>query len=342
MKNTIFVFALLILAAACTKEGESRQETAVADIAISINAGDGISGKALYVDMEACEAQVNDVQIFVFDQNGMLNAYKSAKSLEGLSVTTTYGLKEVWAVVNGPDLRSVTTLDGLKTSTVDLSANDTAQGRGFVMSGSAEVNVGKGIKPVEIDVYRLTARVAVGSISNLLPPAYTSVIIKSIVLANVVGNQNIAGTEEIRTWFNKAGRMDGGDEDSIIDGVEFTASCPSLTFHKPEESIPNRGKSEKKYCFYSYPNTTDLDAAGWTVPFTARKTRVIVTAEIGGEKYYYPVALGLLERNKAYTVNLTITSLGAKDPESKLDKDAFSAIVDVQPWDRGIEYTEII
>ncbi len=313
-----------------------------AQLEIAVDTGDSADVKAPFVSSETYESQVNEVQILVFDEKGRLNAYKSTKSTEDITITTTYGTKTVWAVVNGPDLASVKTLSGLTGTALDLSSNSISADKGFVMSGSASVTVDKSYVPASIDVRRLTARVAVCNIVNRLPSAYPDMTVESIVLTNVVGNQNIAGSAPVSTWYNKAGRQDGGDMNSIIDGTSYKASCPDLTLKKPGETIVNGSRLEKTYCFYSYPNNTAADVPGWTNPFTPRKTRLVVTAVISGEKYYYPVVMESLERNKAYTVNMTITALGSSDPDKKVEKGTISATVIVKPWDPGAEYTETI
>ncbi len=346
MKKEIIVLAVAALfsAASCSLDDCETCPDGIsqARITLAVNTGDGEMTKAPYISSEPYESKVSDVQVLVFDSKGRLNAYKSSASTEKISMTTTYGVKTVWAVVNGPDLKAVKTLDALTSTVLDLSANKVSGGKGFVMTGSAEVNVDKADVPASVDVSRLTARVAICNIINKLPEAYSEMTIESIVLANVVGNQNISGTAAISTWYNKAGREDGGNADSIIDGQDYTASCPELTFKKLGTEVLNGQKLENTYCFYSYPNNTATDVPGWTNPFSKRKTRLIVTARIAGEKYYYPVVMESLERNKAYTVNMTITALGSTDPDKKVDKGTVTTTVNVLPWNTGAEYTTTI
>ncbi len=322
------IFAVLSAAASCAPADDAPETAEQAHLRISLDTGDGSCVRAPYDASEVYESQVNDVQVLVFDEEGRLNAYKSTSSKDEITMTTTFGSKTVWAVVNGPDLTSVRTLKTLASTSLDLGDNSVVPDRGFVMAGSAEVAVDKDYVPAFIDVRRLTSRVAVCSIANRLPEAYPEMTIESVMLANVPGNQNIAGTAAISTWYNRAGRHDG--------------ACPDLTFCSPGETVSNGGKLEKTWRFYSYPNNTVSDASGWTDPFTARKTRLVVTAVIAGERYHYPVVLESLERNKAYTVNMTITGLGSSDPDRKVEKGTVSSTVLVKAWDPGAEYTETI
>ena len=63
---------------------------------------------------------------------------------------------------------------------------------------------------------------------------------------------------------------------------------------------------------------------------------------VAATKYYYPVVINTPERNKAYTVELTITGLGSTDPDQPVSKGAITAAVTVQGWQSGATYEETI
>ena len=273
------------------------------------------------------------------------NAYVDANTkTSGISISTTAGSKTVWAVVNGPDLSSITTLSALQSTAVDLGANSTTETTGFVMAGSATCTVGSSAATASVAVKRLVARVALQKISNSLPSSYGALTVNNVTLINVVGNQNLNGSASISTWYNKMGRENGGSEPAIIDGVNSFASCPTLTFKSVGSSVANGGSltPTTPYLFYTYPNSTSTDATGWTSSFTARKTRLVVTATISGKKYYYPVVIDTPARNTAYTVELTITGLGSTDPDKPVVKGSINASVTVQGWSAGAVYEETI
>jgi hypothetical protein len=140
------------------------------------------------------------------------------------------------------------------------------------------------------------------------------------------------------------GRKDGGAQADIIDGSTNKASCPSLTFAAPAATVNNGAAHAPTtpHLFYCYPNATSADANGWVSSFTARKTRLVVAATISGTRYYYPVTISTPERNKAYTVELTITGLGSTDPDQPVSKGAITASVTVQGWQTGTTYEETI
>ena len=122
------------------------------------------------------------------------------------------------------------------------------------------------------------------------------------------------------------------------------ASHPTLTFKSVGTSVANGASltPATPYLFYPYQNLTANDANGWSSTFSARKTRLVVAATIGGTKYYYPVVIDTPARNTAYTVELTITGLGSTDPDKPVVKGSINASVTVQGWSAGAVYEETI
>ena len=348
MKKGFFIMAAIAaIACACEPEQDCLPcQEKTATLNVSLDFEDGTPTKASsYVTSQTYETAVNNVQVLVFDSTGSLNAYVDAdNSVAGITVNTTAGSKTIWAVVNGPDLSSVTTLSALQSTAVDLSANSTNSSEGFVMAGSTTCTVSSSTTTAIISAKRLVSRVALQKICNALPASYGSITINNVTLINVVGNQNLNGSASISTWYNKMGRENGGSEPAIIDGVNSFASCPTLTFKSVGSSVANGGSltPTTPYLFYTYPNSTSTDATGWTSSFTARKTRLVVTATISGTKYYYPIVIDAPARNTAYTVELTITGLGSTDPDKPVVKGSISASVTVQGWSAGAVYEETI
>ena len=350
MKKGIFIMAA-IAAIVCSCEPENDclpcHEEKTATLNVSLDFENDTQTKATsYVTSQTYETTVNNVQILVFDSTGALNAYVDAdKSVAGITINTTAGSKTVWAVVNGPDLSSVTTAAVLSSKSIDLGDNSTTASAGFVMAGSTTCTVSSSTTTAIITVNRFVSRVALAKVTNSLPDSYGSLTVNNVTLTNVVGNQNLAGAATPSTWYNKMGRKDGATASSqIIDGSSYLASCPTLTFKSISSSVAN-GSSltpSTPYLLYCYPNSTTTDATGWASSFTARKTRLVVTATISGTKYYYPVVIDTPQRNTAYTVELTITGLGSTDPDKPVQKGTISAIVSVQGWASGAVYEETI
>ena len=350
MKKTLFIMAAIAaMACSCDKnsdcepcqEGETK-----ATLNVSLDFEDEPQTRATsYVTAQTYETKVNDVQVLVFDSTGALNAYVDADTkTSGISISTTAGSKTVWAVVNGPNLSSITTLSALQSTAVDLSANSTTETTGFVMAGSTTCTVGSSAATASVAVKRLVARVALQKINNSLPGSYGALTANNVTLINVAGNQNLAGTASVSTWYNKMGREDGMGSSAIIDGSNYLATCANLTFKSVGTAIANGGSltPATPYLFYCYPNSTTTDATGWSSSFTARKTRLVVAATIGGTKYYYPVVIDTPARNTAYTVELTITGLGSTDPDKPVQKGSITASVTVEGWATGSIYNETI
>lgn len=353
MKKT---FSILALAAAvlcsCDKnadcvpcqKAEENQEPATLSVSLGFDDPQTRAVTA-YTTAQDYEKAVNSVQILVFDASGKINIYKDAgTAVSDIKLSTTAGQKTVWAVVNGPDLSAVATLSALQAKAVDLADNSLTKTEGFVMSGSASCTVSATGGTAAVTVSRLVSRVALQKVTNSLPSGYGPLKIDNVTLINVVGNQNLAGNASIATWYNKMGRKDGGAQADIIDGSTNKASCPSLTFAAPAATVNNGAAHAPAtpHLFYCYPNATSADANGWVSSFTARKTRLVVAATISGTRYYYPVTINTPERNKAYTVELTITGLGSTDPDQPVSKGAITASVTVQGWQTGATYEETI
>ena len=353
MKKT---FSILALAAAvlcsCDKnadcvpcqKAEENQEPATLSVSLGFDDPQTRAVTA-YTTAQDYEKAVNSVQILVFDASGKINMYKDAgTTVSDIQLSTTAGQKTVWAVVNGPDLSTVATLSALQAKAVDLADNSLTKTEGFVMAGSTSCTVSATGGTAAVTVSRLVSRVALQKVTNSLPSGYGALKIDNVTLINVVGNQNLAGNASIATWYNKMGRKDGGAQADIIDGSTNKASCPSLTFVAPAATVNNGAAHTPAtpHLFYCYPNATSADANGWVSSFTARKTRLVVAATISGTKYYYPVTINTPERNKAYTVELTITGLGSTDPDQPVSKGAITASVTVQGWQTGATYEETI
>ena len=352
MKKTLLLMAAVV-AMACSCDGDKdcipcqKEDQAEATLAVNLDLEDDAQTKATaYITAQPYETAINDVQVLVFDSSGALNAYVDADTkTSGINIKTTTGSKTICAIVNGPDLSSVTTIPELNAKTIDLGDNSITSTAGFVMAGSTSCNVSTSSQNVNVTVRRFVSRVALQKVNNALPASYGAMTINNVTLINVVGNQNLAGTATASTWYNKMGRKDGSTTSShIIDGSTYLASHPTLTFKSVESSVAN-GVSHTPstpYLFYTFPNSTITDVCGWVSPFTARKTRLVVAATISGKKYYYPVVIDTPIRNYAYTVELTITGLGSTDPDKPVSKGAINASVTVEGWATGSIYDETI
>lgn len=201
---------------ACNKEAQPSVNDIAPEegtIMLSVAPQDGPVTRAVnaYTTAQNYESQVNRVQVFVFGTDGKINCYRDFGTELTGSISATTGAKTVYAVVNGPDLSSVGTLSELEAKAVDLSANSVTASKGFLMAGRSSCTVSTGSVSCSVAVSRLAARVVLKSVTNNLPAAYGALKVERVFLANVAGNQSIAGTAAVSTWYNKEGRKKGRD-----------------------------------------------------------------------------------------------------------------------------------
>ncbi len=337
MKKTIIAMAAACAAlAACSKEPISSaivtpSEEGVGQITFTVAGDEPAETRAVtaYTTAQTYESQVNKVQVFVFGSDGAINFYQNLGT--------------------GPDLSTIGTLSALQATAVDLSANSTTASTGFVMAGSSTVSVTNGgTASCAITVSRLVSRVALSTVVNKLPQSYGAITVDRVFLSNVVGNQNLAGNAAASTWYNKNGRADESTRNTahIIDGSTYKASCETLTYKGVSQSVANGAAHTPStpYLFYSFPNSSTAAPSGFQSTFAAQRSVLTVVATISGKTYYYPVVLdnATLERNKSYTVGLTITGLGSEDPNKPVEKGSLSASITVSGWTAGANYDETI
>ena len=354
MKKKMFLAAAALCAALAScnvapleEEGSS---TLSGTINLSIAPEGNLPTKAVnaYTTALDYEETVGKVQVFVFDSDGSVNYYNNLGTSMSESINTTQGEKSVWAIINGPNLGSITTLSALKEVTVDLSANSKNMGTGFVMVGSNTCTVGTSATTCNITVRRLAARVALVSVKNQLPSGYGSLTINRVFLNNVVGIQNLEGTAAASAWYNKEGRADETTRvsDHIIDGSSYQASCPTLTFKAVGQNVASNGTytPTSPDVFYCYANDATAAPNGFTNPFAAQRTVLVVDASIGNRNYYYPVVLddAVIVRNTTYTVAVTVTGLGSDDPNKPVQKGSLNFNISAAGWESGAVYEETI
>ena len=362
MKHSSIILALLMglyALSSCSKditpESDAGAETDLltkGELVLNLDFPEAVATKAVsaYTTAQSYETQVNSVQILVFASDGKIDKYLNAgTSTSGISVSTVSGTKTVWAVVNGPDLKSVGTLSELQGTAITLGGNQsTTASTGFIMAGSNTCTVGSSSSSCSITVSRFVSRVALVSVTNSLPASYGAMTVNCAYLTNVVGNQNLAGSASASTWYNRFGRADETPQVSshIIDGGTYKASCEALTYRGISASASNGSSHTPStpYLFYGFPNGSTAAPGNFSTTFSAQRSVLVVKATVGGTAYYYPVVLddAAPARNSSYTVALTITGPGSDDPNKPVQKGSMSASITVSPWSSGAVYDETI
>lgn len=271
------------------------------------------------------ENTIKNYQVFVFDGNGVMEAYVNQTSAD-IILDCTVGEKTVAVVTNAPALSDVTTASALESKVTVLSDNDDES---LIMTGRENVTVTDDAD-VEVSVSRLVSKVRLSKLQVAFEtPQYqnTSFNVSSVYLINVPAESRYFTGISPSLWYNKQQYVVSDANALIYDDMKSAAVTASL----PYSSVNT---------FYCYPNLTDSDSFEPT--WSARHTRLVVEAYLGTTKYYYPVTLPKLEANKVYDVNLTITRPGASAPDTEVDKFAADFTVVVKDWETGASVMEEI
>lgn len=264
-----------------------------------------IPGNVTRVTGTPSDAQINDLQIFVFDRNGIYET-SSQGSGSALSLTCTSGEKKIVALVNAPLVTGVGNIAELRSKTSDLK--DCAAGN-IVMAGEITQQL-TASSTVTMQVERLAARIGVSRITAdfaLEQHKQLPFEVKAIYLINVAGNKAYLGEGDPTVWYNESGYVPETSPLFLHDYV--TAG-----------QIADGGTYDTSHYFYCYPNAT------------ATKTRLVVEAKAGEYTYYYPVTLDAVEANTSYDYNLTITRLGSDSPDVPVEEGAVTFTVTVKDW----------
>lgn len=138
MKKILFAIPLCvgILSMASCNKNLSRDDYSLVqkgdECVLTVDAFSDVKVKSTGTSTEisASENSINSLQVFVF-RGDFLDAYRTAAGAS-LSVKCTSGQRDVYAIVNAPDMSAINSKSVLESTMVDLSANSKS---GFVMYG---------------------------------------------------------------------------------------------------------------------------------------------------------------------------------------------------------------
>lgn len=271
----------------------------------------------------ANESNVANLQVYVFN-DGKLEDYQDAGAAMTAQLTATSGERTVWALVNAPSLKDVTTETDLKARVSRLADNKT---NSFVMSGSATQELKDG-GTVPVTVKRLVSRVSIKKISTEFQYALAgeSLTVDGIYLINVAGDGNYAADGTPETWVNQLGHKDNG--------------LDALLYDKLSATVNNKKTYEKEHVFYPYPNPTQEDS--YEADWKPRHTMLVVEVTFEGKKGYYPVVLPVLERNKTYVIDeMVIRHRPGDVPYQPLETGDATVQITVNDWELGLNMGKI-
>lgn len=293
-----------------TPSGSERLEVTVSN-SFSKAAGTKAAGAA----SESDEKNLKSAAVYVFADDGKIEASGTTTSAT-LNMNCTKGHKTVAVVVNATVSGAVATLTELKAKVVSLTDNASDA---LVMFGTEDVDV-DGNTSVTVTAERLVSKIVIEKISNRMTlPQYQSqpVAVKGVYLINVAGDVCLNGTYAPTLWLNKS---------------RNEASADNLYYEKPSAlNIAYNSSDEAAHHFYCCPNPTLADNAD--DEWSARHTRLVVEAEVGGKVCYYPVTLPVLKGNTVYTIGeLTITRPGVDKPDMESALGSLTFTIEVAPW----------
>ena len=258
------------------------------------------------------EVKVNNLQVFVF-RGDALDAYGVADNASSVTVSCTKGDREVYAVVNAPDLKDIATKTDLLAAKSALTDNDESN---FVMFGKTDATLPSEL-PVNVEVDRMVSKVVLKTVNRAFTSAALAALdfsIDEIFITNVAGDVNYGLTDNPVEWYNK---------------LDYSSEMAMFTHDAPAASVVNEESYSTQHTFYCYPNkAADSDASSWS----PRRTRLVLKTTLGTDTYYYPVTLPELENNKSYELELTITRPGSDNADMPVSFEDCAFEITVKPW----------
>ncbi len=354
---TKIIYSIALTAAAFLVSCSKNEETMVDNDAegyISVSITDAFSARieskasGTYNVVQDYEKVINRCQVVIFDSASKkkLLYLDLGPSNTVNGIRAKVGKKEIWGVINGPDISGVETIDEISQVAVDLSANSKAGG--FVAVGWTRCEVKNAVESwCILDCQRFISRIAVTKISNGMPDYMGSLRVERIFLSNVAGREILGSEQPTDVWYNKEGRADNDprEKDQIINGTTCKASCPELTYTDVGITV-ERGESltpETPYLLYAYRNDSDVKPDGFSTSFSPQMTTLVVAVTIDGELQYFPVPLDRkIRKNCLYTVELTIKGFGSEDPNKEVQKGSHKIDFKLNEWSVGAKYQEEI
>lgn len=323
MKKTLFYAAVAAFALiGCTEKEVEPVKTQTESARFTLNVSVPVTATR---SMEAVDdSAVEDVQILVFNDAGVLEAYARVGNETQLQLRCTAGTKNVVAIVNAPDMSDVMNRYVLSARCTDLLTDNTP-GR-LIMEGETELVISAGEESYEVTVpvRRKVAKIYLGSVDldySVEHYRYKTFTIDAVYLINVVGNKYYLSDSEPYTWYNKLMVEDSGKVPMLYDCLTTPASVhPDVAY-------------TRTHVFYCYPNSApDSSRPAWE----PRSTRFVVEATLDGKKCYYPVTMPVIVQNKAYKVNLVIKRPGSDSPDIPVQTYWGDGNVEVKDWDEVI------
>jgi len=341
----IILFSISLLALSCGREPKTEFVPGSLEVRLSTTA----TKASEYDVLTELELTINNYEILVFGADGRVvrHLYTQTGGTVGQEYSESFSLPvgeyTVYALINGGGMAAeVDDVQSLLALNIGLAECNSRSGLIQIGSSTATVALGSSTI-VEIQTRRLVARVHLDSVRNNLPESYGDIKVLGFLLANVVGNENLASTAVASQWLNRYGRSTVSNKHSIIDGQTYKASASAMTWKGLSAVVPRGETSSEVACnLYCYRNTLDNDPQGWSAEFEPCATVAVLMVAIGDGTYYYPVRInsyieGAIAPNYSYSMALTLNNLGSKDPAEMIYFGEIEASITVDKWGDGGE-----
>lgn len=343
VKKLVGTFACAILLTACTSEGEKFIEEFPAEIEVSVGCITS-DGFARAVTDSSVDNSVSKVQIYVFRENGDLDAYKEAGVNEDVTIKITAGNREFFAVANPKiDFKEITKKDQLlKTiarleDEVAISETGKTGYEGYTMVGTVPMQDIQAAKNITITVERMVA-----CIRMQYDVEFTGALLNSKFIPDSVYIMNANSKCSV------AAIIDNTVASDLISGGYHAGNVPFLRDVNDgtwgETPAPIGGKGYLTYFVYKnyFANTIDVPK-----PETDEITSVVISGKISSleDKQYYRVDVNArnsnvagdesnkktyIQNNVVYTIKATIKGTGTIDPT--IDPIEIHALINVEDW----------
>lgn len=318
----------------------------------------------------------------VLDQHYPFTLEEIAERSATVSVRT--GLNTVWLVANVPFRDDFLEGLEMETQLKEYELVGFAGDLPMSSCLELNIPVGGLDDPPAFELGRLVSRIVLSSVTNALPwPNQDQTLhLYGAVLCNVAGTHKLSGPADPPAWLNREGTRDHRagqvigstypwyypeSESQYLDRMHLSdgsgrglyALCPD----DPVLLVPDREAPGLSACFdvpvthgdplvladshafYAFPNACPEPNSGWHDAFVETATVLLVVADIGEHRYWYPVPLTEgLAANREYVINLTVTGLGNDEAHwfDRLEKTNMTCSVDVAGWHATPEVNETI
>lgn len=300
MKKAFLSLALVAAAmTACQKETSVEPVQQSEKVRITIGIEDDAETKITGITGgDTDETKVANLQVFIFNGD-VIDGYGLVENTKEITLDCTAGTRDIYTVVNGPDLRTITNPTDLMKCTSNLLNRIDK----FEMVGVEEDVEITTSTTIPVKVTRFASRIKVKKVTNALTsPALQNQTFKlmNMYITNVAADIDYKATDGYvaTKWYNMM-------------GFQSTNNCGNITKDTINQPIDYSNNYSKEHVFYAYPNEEAYSA---DLEWSPRATMLVLQVLIGTKTYDYPILLPVLERNKSYEIdNITITRPGNLD-----------------------------